>query len=167
MKHSFRAAVLALATGVALIAPLALPASAALKSTAACKNVSSPPSAAKKASTFSGCTPAALKAGATGGLVKTPPAGSKKGQLGFTVIWKGGMGKTVAAVSFTVLPPAKKGNCKAGTARVLIVGTVKSGTGKVAKIIKKGEPISAATCVIISGAKSGSSSLAPGTTFKL
>jgi hypothetical protein len=168
MKHAFRAGTLAVAVlGVALIAPLALPAGAALKSTVSCKTVSSPPSAAKKPSTFAGCTPAALKAGGTGGLAKTPPAGSTKGQLGFTVTWKGGMGKTVAAVTFTVLPAAKKGNCKAGTLRVTVVGTVKSETGKVASIIKKGEPVTAAECVITTGVKAGQSSLAPGTAFKL
>ena len=77
------------------------------------------------------------------------------------------MGKTVAAVTFTVLPAAKKGNCKAGTLRVTVVGTVKSRTGKVASIIKTGEPVSAAECVITTGANAGQSSLAPGTTFKL
>jgi hypothetical protein len=168
MKHPFRAGTLAVAVaGVALIAPLALPASAALKSTVSCKSVSSPPSSTKKPSTFAGCTPPALQAGGTGGLAKTPPPGSTKGQLGFTVTWNGGMGKSVAAVTFTVLPATKKGNCKAGTLRVTVAGTVKSGTGKVTSIIKNGEPVAAAECVITTGAKAGQSSLAPGTAFKL
>lgn len=167
MKTSIRAGalVIAVAAGAALAVPLALPASAALKPSVACGSVTSPPlKAGAASSTFSKCTPVAFKLGGKGSTTKSPPPGSKEGQVGFKVTWNGARGTTTAAITFAV--QTKPGKCKTGTSRVTAVGTVKAVTGAAAKIIKTGEPVSTSTCVITKGAKAGQPSLEPGTTFK-
>ncbi len=155
----------ALATGAALLVPFASPASAALTSHVVCSKEGSTLKNGKATSTFSGCTPAALKAGGTGVSPKTPPPGTKKGQIALTITWKGGMGTTTVAFGFTTQKTL--GKCQTGTSRLAAKGTVKSATGKVAKITLKGEPVTASVCVYTTGAKLGQSNVEPGTTFKL
>jgi hypothetical protein len=154
----------ALATGAALLVPFAAPASAALTSHVACAKEGSTLKNGKATSTFATCTPAALKAGGIGVSPKTPPPGTKKGQLALTITWKGGMGTTTVAFGFT---QTTQGKCKAPTKRYKVTGSVKAATGKAAKITLKGEPVSASACVYASGPKIGQSNVEPGTKFKL
>ena len=149
--------------------PFALPASAAGVSSVTCAKVSSPPlKGATATSTFATCTPAAFKAGGTGGTTKSPPPGSASGTVGFKVSWKGGMGTTTAAISFK--PAAGLGKCPkiGGFTRLTIKGTVKVVTGKAKSTIKVGEPVTASQCVVVkAGPTAGKSQLEPGTKFKL
>ena len=117
MKLSMRtgALVAGLAMAIGVTVPLALPAGAALTSHVTCASVTSgklTPAGAK--STFAKCTPATLKGG-TGTTTKTPPPGTKKGQVGFKVTWSGGKGSTTAAIAFTT--QKTRGKCPAGYAR--------------------------------------------------
>ena len=168
MKHSFRAGVLAVAAGVALIAPLALPASAAApKPSVVCASESSPPLKAGTTivSTLASCTPAALKAG--GSSTTKTAKNQTKGTVTDTIIWKGKQGTTVAVVKYGGAKTL--GKCKAPyDTRVTITGSVKSATGAAAKITKKGEPVTASICAIAkAGSTQGKTILEPGTKFKL
>ena len=167
MKLSMRtgALVAGLAMALGVTVPLALPAGAALTSHVTCASVTSgklTPAGAK--STFAKCTPATLKGG-TGTTTKTPPPGTKKGQVGFKVTWSGGKGSTTAAITFTT--QKTRGKCPAGYARLAVKGTVKATTGAAKAITKVGEPVTASQCVLTSGANAGKSMLEPGTKFKL
>jgi|tagenome__1003787_1003787.scaffolds.fasta_scaffold20828785_3 hypothetical protein len=155
----------ALATGAALFVPFASPASAALTSHVTCAKVTSGKiTAAGAKSTFASCTPATLKSG-TGTTTKTPPPGTKKGQVGFKITWSGGKGTTTAAIAFTT--QKTRGKCPAGYARLAVKGTVKVATGAAKAITKVGEPVTASQCVLTSGPNAGKSQLEPGTKFKL
>jgi len=166
MKLSVRTRGIALvAASAALFAvPFAAPASA-LTSSVACAKEGSSLKSGKAVSTFATCTPASLALGGTGVSPKTPPPGTKKGQVALVITWKGGKGTTTMAFAFAV--QAKLGKCKVGTTRVFITGSVKSATGAAAKITKKGEPVSASSCVYATGPKVGQSSLEAGTKFTL
>ena len=166
MKRSLRARGIAFAATAALTVSVALvaPASAALTPHLSCATLSVPANTSKAPSTISNCTPASLKAGATSQF-KKPPPGSKAGTLSGSFIWKGGQGTTVTLVSFKLLPT--KGKCPAGTTRVSLTGKVTGGTGAAAKIILKGEPVSASICGTTSGPNTGKSSLEPGTKYKM
>ena len=166
MKLSIRGRGLALvvASAAILAMPFAAPASA-LTSSVACSKESSTLKNGKATSTFSGCTPAALKLGGTGVSPKTPPPGTKKGQIALTITWNGGKGKTTVAFGFTT--QKTRGKCQAGTSRLAAKGSVKSATGAVASITKKNEPVTASVCVYTSGPKLGQSNVEPGTKFKL
>jgi hypothetical protein len=155
---------MAVASAALLAVPFATPASA-LTSSVACAKEGSALKNGKATSTFSVCTPVALQAGGTGVSPKTPPPGTKKGQVALKITWKGGKGTTTMVFAFTV--QKKLGKCKPGTTRVFIKGTVKSATGAAAKITKTNEPVTASSCVYASGPKVGQSSLEPGTKFKL
>ena len=170
MKTSTRvgAFAFALATGAALLVPLALPASAAGTSHVTCASVTSGKltKAGAAASIFKSCTPATLKSG-KGSTTKTPPPGTKKGQVGFKVTWDGGKGTTTAAISFAGNPKGL-GKCKAPyNSRITVKGSVKAATGAAKAITKVGEPVTASQCVIGSGPNAGKSMLEPGTKFKL
>jgi hypothetical protein len=166
MKRSVRARGLALAGTAALVVSVAFvaPASAALPQHVSCAKLSVPKSGSKTPSTISSCTPAALQAGATSKF-KSPPKGSKAGTLSGTFTWKNGKGTTVTLVSFKV--QATPGKCPVGTSRVTLTGKVTGGTGAAAKIIKKGEPVTASICAYTAGPNTGKSSLEPGTKFKM
>jgi hypothetical protein len=168
MKTSTRvsAIALALATGAALFVPFAAPASAAGISHVSCAKVTSGTlKSGNVKSTFASCTPTALKGG-TGSTTKSPPPGSKKGQVGFKVTWSGGKGTTTAAISFAVQKTT--GKCPAAyTTRIKATGTVKAATGAAKAITKVGEPVTASQCVIASGPNAGKSTIEPGTKFKL
>ena len=150
------------ASAALLAVPFAAPASA-LTSSVSCKTEGSSLKGGKAISTFAGCT-TALKGG-TGLSPKTPPAGTKKGQLSLVITWNGGTGKTTVAFGFaTQTKPLK---CKGGSSRVLVSGKVLSATGAAKAITKAGEPVTATSCVYASGPKVGQSYVYPGTTFKL
>jgi hypothetical protein len=163
------ALVIALTAAAGLAVPLAAPASALLPSTVTCAKVNSGvvKSGGAAASTFATCTPAALKLGGTGSTTKTPPAGSSTGSVGFKITWKGGKGTTTAAIKFA--PQKTLGKCPTtgGYKRLAVAGSVKVATGAAAKITKVGQAVTASQCVVVSGAKAGTSMLEPGTKFKL
>jgi hypothetical protein len=99
------------------------------------------------------------------GVVHDVHAGETKGTLKLTLTWKGGQGTTLALVSFA----AAKGNgkCPKGDTREAVTGKVTGGTGAAAKIIKVKEAVTSSTCAVTTGPKLGSSTLEPGTTFKI
>ena len=170
MKTSIRAGalVIAIAAGTGLAVPLAMPASAALTPSVACAKETSPPiakSGGKLQSTLATCTPAALAAG--GSSLTAVKPNQTAGTLTDTITWKGGKGTTVAIVKYG--KASGIGKCKAPyDSRVAITGSVKSSTGAAAKIVKKGEPLSASICAISkAGASQGQTTVEPGTKFKL
>ena len=160
-----RAAAVAVAVGGLLVTSFAMPASAALTPSVACGKLSATTVKGKTTTQITQCTPAALKAGGVSVIAKTPPVGSKKGQLGLVITWNGGKGKTTMAAGFTV--QKTPGNCPAGATRITSAGSVKSSTGAAKAIIKVGEPVTATVCSFLSGPKSGQNALAPGTKYKL
>jgi hypothetical protein len=168
MKMSMRAGALVagLAMAVSLAVPLAAPAGAALKPSVACKAETSPPLASaggKVKSTISKCTPTALSAGGTS--TTKAKAGSTSGQVVSTTIWKNGKGTSTATIKYAGTTPGK---CKAPfDTRVKITGTTGKSTGAAAKIVKKGEAVTAFICAITKGPKTGQTMLEPGTSFKL
>ena len=166
MNRSLRARGIVLAATAALAVSVVLvePASAALTPHVTCAKLSVPKSGSTTPSTISSCTPTALKDGATSKF-KQPPKGSQAGTLTGSFVWKGGKGTTVTLVSFKLL--TAKGKCAAGQTRVKLTGKVTGGTGAAAKIVKKGEPVSASICSYVSGPKTGMSSLEPGTQYKM
>ncbi len=164
MKVSVRggALVLAVAAASLLTVPFATPASAA--QSASCKTVTTALKAGKISATFTKCTPASLSAGGSATFTN-PPTGTTKGTLKLTLTWKGGKGTTLALVSFKAA--ATVGKCPKGDTREAVTGKVTGGTGAAAKVIKKGEAVTSSTCAVTSGPKLGSSTLEPGTLFKL
>ena len=163
MKSSvrFRGIACAAAAGLALTVPLAMPASAALKPSVSCSKLVSPPiKGGKSTGTISGCTPAALAAGASSAFT-SPPVGSQKGSLTGTYTWKNGKGKTIVLVQFAL--QTAKGKCPTGTTRVKVTGKVTGGSGAAAKIVKVGEPFSSSICAYTSGANAGKNLNEPGT----
>jgi hypothetical protein len=167
MRVSIRARALALALVAAgcVALPLAAPSGAALTPSVACSKLSSKVVASKATTLLTQCTPAALAAGGVSVIAKTPPPGSQKGTLGVKITWNNGKGTTTMAATFVV--QQLRGNCPVGTTRITSKGSVKIVTGAAAKIIKVGEPVTAAVCSYLSGPKAGTTSLAPGTKYKL
>jgi len=164
MRVSVRggALVLAVASASLLAVPFAAPASAA--QSASCKTVTTALKAGKISATFTKCAPASLSAGG-GATFTNPPKGTTKGTLKLTLTWNGGKGTTLALVSFK--GAAGIGKCPKGETREAVSGKVTGGTGAAAKIIKTGELVTSSTCAVTAGPKLGSSTLEPGTLFKL
>jgi hypothetical protein len=158
MGRSVRARGVALAAvaGLSLSLPLATSSSAALPQHAACSKLLN--------GVLSGCTPTALKAGATSAY-KLPPPGTQAGTVKVVYTWKNGKGKTIALVTFK--QQATRGKCTAGTQRIKAGGKVTGGSGVAATIIKKNEPFTASVCAITSGPNAGKTSLEPGTKLKM
>ena len=163
---------LALAIGGAalLAAPLALPASAAPAPHVACAKLSSSTTVnltkatGTVTSSFLNCTPKALAAG--GSSKVTVPISKLSGSITSKITWKNGKGTTTVAEKFTTQKTI--GKCPAGTKyRTIVTGTTKGSTGAAAKIIKKGEPISAQICTTAPSATKYVSTLLKGTKFKL
>ncbi len=171
MKHSFRAGVLAVAVaaGAALVAPLALPAGAAPKppSVICSKIVATTTIKGQNGTTataWSACTPAALKAGGSSSV--TVPVKQLLGNLTSKITWKGGKGTTTVTLKYTT--QKTKTGCPAGTAyRTKITGTTKASTGAAKAIVKVGETITAEVCTKVVTSTKYSSSLKPGTKFKI
>ena len=160
----FRTLSMVVAAGTLVAVPLAVPASAAAES-ASCSTVSTVLKAGKITATFTKCTPTSLATGGTATFTN-PPTGSTKGTLKLTLTWKGGKGTTLALVSFKAA--ANPGKCPKGDTLEAVTGTVsKGGTGAAAKLIKVGEKVTSSTCAVTTGPKLGSSTLEPGTLFKL
>ncbi len=161
----------ALGIGVAaaslLVPALVAPASAATaKPHVTCSKLNAPklPPSGKLTSKIASCTPAPLKAG--GSSVTKVDTSKQNGTITQTIKWKYNKGTTRLTINYKGLK--KLGKCKAPyDSRVKITGKVKSSTGKAAKIIKKGEPVSALVCAITTGPNVGKSTLEPGTKFKL
>ena len=147
--------------------PLATPASAAKKKPhVVCSKLSAPklPASGKLTSKIASCKPATLKAG--GSSVTKVDTSKQNGTITQTIKWKNKRGTTRLTINYKGLN--KLGKCKAPyDSRVKITGKVKSSTGKAAKIIKKGEPVSARVSAITTGSNIGKSRLEPGTKFKL
>jgi len=169
MKHSFRAAVLAVAASAALIAPLALPASAAASSVS-CSKLSSTTTLNLKAKTgttassFLSCGTGALAAGGSSSV--TVPISKITGSLTEKITWKGGKGTTSVTEKYTA--QKSLGKCPKGTKyRTVVSGTTKASTGAAATLIKSGETISAQICTTAPSATKYVSILLKGTTFKV
>ncbi len=163
---------LALAIGGAalLAAPLALPAAAAPVAHVSCAKLSSTTSVnlttgkGTVSSAFLTCTPAGLKAGGTSKVVV--PISKLTGTITSKITWKGGKGTTVVSEKFVTQKTI--GKCPAGTKyRTIISGKTGASTGAAAKIVKKGEPISAQVCTKAPSATKYVSTLLKGTKFKL
>jgi len=159
MKQSIgaRGVALIVAAGMTLAVPLAMPSSAATSSVTCSKLTNPPPN-------LTGCTPTALKAGATG-VFGTPPAGSKAGSVKGTFTWRNGEGKTIVLLQFAFQKTGRK--CPTATTRITVTGKVTSVSGAAAKIIKLNEPAAGSFCAYVSGPKKGQTTLEPGTTFKM
>jgi hypothetical protein len=159
MKFSVRARGVALiaAAGLMVAVPFAAPASAATQSVTCSKLTNPPPN-------LSGCTPTALKAGATG-VFGSPPPGSKKGTVKGTFTWRNGKGKTVVLIQFAFQATPRK--CPAGTTRIAVTGKVSAVSGAAAKIIKVKEPATGSFCAYVAGPKKGKTTLEPGTKWKM
>ena len=159
MKRSIRVCGVALiaAAGLTMAVPLAMPASAATSAVTCTKLTNPPPN-------LTGCSPAALKAGAKG-VFGTPPAGSKAGSVKGTWTWRNGKGTTIVLLQFAFQKTLRK--CPAGTTRITVTGKVTKVTGAAAKIIKLNEPASGSFCAYVSGPKKGSTTLEPGTVWKM
>jgi hypothetical protein len=163
---------LALVVGGAalLAAPLALPAAAAPAAHVACAKLSSSTAvnlakgSGTVSSSFLSCTPKALAAGGTSKV--TVPISKLTGTITSKVTWKGGKGTTTVTEKFTTQKTI--GKCPAGTKyRTIVTGATKGSTGAAAKVIKKGEPISATVCTKAASSTKYVSTLLKGTKFKL
>jgi hypothetical protein len=155
--RSFRLFAVAVAVGSLAAIPLSSPASAAAAKPSCSKLVSPPPVTINKVvtskSTLSGCTPLAV----TGGTGKSVTNVSK---LTSVTTWAGGKGTTTVKVAYKNTP--SPGKCPAGTSHILSTGTVTGGTGAAAKVIKKGDKVTASVCV---NTKTSAASLEPGTKY--
>jgi hypothetical protein len=156
------------ATGLAL--PLAQPASAAPKPHVICSKIAATTTlntvkgTGTTATTWSLCTPTALKAGGTSKV--TVPINKLTGNLTSKITWKNGKGTTKVTMKYTT--QQTKTGCPAGTAyRTKITGVTKASTGAAKKIVKVGEPITAEVCTKSASATKYVSKLKPGTKFKI
>jgi len=172
MKRSIRTGAFAagIAAVIGLALPLALPASAAVPAHVACAKLSSTTSVnlakgtGTVTSSFLTCTPAGLAAG--GSSTVTVPIKNLSGSITSKVTWKSGKGTTTVTEKFTTQKTI--GKCPAGTKyRTIVTGTTNASTGAAAKIVKKGEPISAQICTKAASATKYVSTLLQGTKFKL
>jgi hypothetical protein len=162
MRVSVRArAFVVMAASASLLAvPLAMPSSAATAA-ASCKKLSDTTKGSAITFHVASCTPLAATGGSGSGPVSGTKPGQTSGTLNVTVTWATHHGTTKAAVKFA--PAAGPGKCPAGTTRLKITGKVTGGSGTAFKTIKTGQPVSASVCT---NAKTGATSLEPGTTAK-
>jgi hypothetical protein len=148
----------AIAAGSMMLIPFAAPVNAATVG-ASCKKLVSPPPITVKGvstskSTVSGCTPLA----ATGGTGKSV---TNLKTLTSVTTWAKGAGTTTVKISYKVGPKANK--CPKGTSSIVSGGKVTASTGAAAKVIKKGQVVSARVCV---NSKTSAASLEPGQLYK-
>ena len=170
-SHRVGSIIFAAAVGVGgLVLPFVAPAGAAPAAHVACSKLQSTTTVnlskgtGTVASAFVTCTPAGLKAG--GSSKVTVPLKDLSGSITTKITWKSGKGTTTAVEKYTTQKTL--GKCPAGTKyRTQITGSVKSSTGAAAKIIKKGEPVSAMVCTKAPSSTKYTSTLYPGTKFKL
>jgi len=96
----------------------------------------------------------------------TVPVSKLTGNLTSKITWKNGKGTTTVTMKYTT--QSTKTGCPAGTQyRTKITGTTKTSTGAAKAIVKVGETITAEVCTKQATPKSFSSSLRPGTKFKI
>jgi hypothetical protein len=116
------------------------------------------------ATTWSLCTPATLSAG--GSSKVTVPVSKLLGNLTSTITWKNSKGTTKVTLKYVT--QSTKTGCPAGTAyRTKVTGTTGASTGAAKKIVKVGETITAEICTKVVTKTKYSSSLKPGTKFKI
>ena len=153
------------ATG--LVLPLAESASALTASVVCSKIVATTTikgSNGTTATTWSLCTPKALSAGGSSSV--TVPVSKLLGNLTSKITWKNGKGTTMVTMKY-VTQKTKTG-CPTGTAyRTIITGKTGASTGAAKSIVKTGEPINAEVCTKTVTSTKYSSSLKPGTKFKI
>jgi hypothetical protein len=114
--------------------------------------------------TWSQCTPTTLKAGGTSSV--TVPVSKLLGNLTSTIKWSNGKGTTKVTMKYVTQSGTT--GCPAGTKyRTKITGTTGASTGAAAKIVKKGESISAMVCTKVVSSTKYTSTLKPGTKFKI
>ena len=161
----------AVAVGTAgLVVPFVAPAGAAPKPHVVCGKIAATTTlntvkgTGTTATTWSLCTPTALKAGGTSKV--TVPINKLTGNLTSKITWKNGKGTTTVKMKYTT--QKTKGTCPAGTTyRTIISGTTATSTGIAKTIVKPNETISATICTkAVTGTKY-TSTLLPGTKFKL
>jgi hypothetical protein len=110
------------------------------------------------------CTPKALKAG--GNSKVTVPVSDLFGNLKSTIKWKNGKGTTKVTLKYVT--QSTKAGCPAGTAyRTKITGTTGVSTGAAKSIVKQGEAITAEVCTKTVTSTKYTSTLKPGTKFKI
>ena len=148
----------ALALGMVGIA--AAPANAATAA-ASCKKRSDTTKGSTITFHVASCTPVGVTGGSGSGPVSGTKPGQTSGTVNVTVKWAQNKGTTKAAVKFA--PASGLGKCPVGTTRLKITGKVTGGSGTAFKTIKTGQPVSASVCT---NAKTGATSLEPGTTAK-
>lgn len=153
------------ATGLAM--PLAQSASAAVAPHVVCSTIAATTtikgSNGTTATTWSACT-TALKAGGSSSV--TVPVSKLLGNLASKITWKGSKGTTTVTLKYTT--QKTKTGCPAGTAyRTIITGTTKASTGAAKAIVKVGETITAEVCTKTTTATKYTSTLKPGTKFKI
>jgi hypothetical protein len=94
------------------------------------------------------------------------PAEQLLGNLTSTIKWKNSKGTTKVTMKYVTQEGTT--GCPAGTAyRTKITGKTGASTGAAKNVIKKGEPITAQVCTKTVTATKYSSSLKPGTKFKI
>ena len=176
MRFSVRTRALALAVtaGAMLTAPLALPASAAVAVERHVREVSSgrgQPDGERRRPRRRSLIVHTRSPGRWGSEPVPPRrrrrAGSSSGSVGFKITWKGGKGTTTAASKFTIATDARQ---VPGGRRVQAPRRRRLGQGRNRRRgehHKVGQSVTASQCVIVSGAKAGTSMLEPGTKFKL
>ena len=155
------------ATGLAV--PLAQSASAAPKPHVICSKIAATTTldtangTGTTATTWSLCTPTALKAG--GSSKVTVPINKLTGNLTSKITWKNGKGTTTVTMKYVT--QQTKSGCPAGTTyRTKITGVTKASTGVAKTIVKVGEPITAEVCTKTVTTTKYASSLKPNTKFK-
>ena len=163
--------IIAVAMGTAgLVVPFVTPAGAAPKPHVVCGKIAATTTlntvkgTGTTATTWSLCTPTALKAGGTSKV--TVPINKLTGNLTSKITWKNGKGTTTVTMKYTT--QQTKSGCPAGTAyRTKITGVTKASTGAAKSIVKVGEPITAEVCTKTASTTKYVSTLKPGTKFKI
>jgi hypothetical protein len=163
--------VAAIAMGSAgLMIPFVAPAGAAPKPHVICSKIAATTTldtvkgTGTTATTWSLCTPTALKAG--GSSKVTVPINKLTGNLTSKITWKNGKGTTTVTMKYVTQRTTS--GCPAGTAyRTKITGVTKASTGAAKTIVKVGEPITAEVCTKTASPTKYVSALKPGTKFKL
>ena len=173
MKLSTRASALVLAAALgtagfvlSYVAPAgaALPPSVVCPKIAATTTLNTQAGTGTTATTWMNCTPKALNGG--GSSKVTVPISKLTGNLTSKITWKNGKGTTTVTMKY-VTQKTKTG-CPAGTAyRTIITGKTGASTGAAKSIVKVGEPINAEVCTKTASSTKYTSTLKPGTKFKI
>jgi hypothetical protein len=153
-----RALVIGVAAGSLLLVPLAAPASAVTQP-AKCGKITTKTVGKVIHITVSKCTPLSATGGSGTGTTSSG-TGALKGKTVNKITWASKHGTSTMAISFA---PTTLGKCPKTTTRLSITGKVTASTGLAAKVIKKGQPVTAKVCV---NKKTAAVALEPGTVEK-